>query len=145
MARHVVSDARRRNMSAIRGKHTQPELLVRRYLHAAGLRYRLHDPALPGKPDIVLRSLRTVVQVHGCFWHHHGCSNSVWPKTRPGFWRKKILGNRTRDLANDQSLVRLGFKVVTVWECEAKDPKELARLVRPVIRRHRRLQTKASL
>src|SRR6266404_4785076 len=77
-----VSESRRRNMAAIRGKNTTPEMLVRRFLHASGLRYKLHDPTLPGRPDIVLKRLRTIVEVQGCFWHHHNCANSVWPQTR---------------------------------------------------------------
>jgi DNA mismatch endonuclease, patch repair protein len=137
-----ISDARRRNMAAIKNKNTKPELVVRRLLHSAGLRYRLHDKQLPGKPDIVLTGLRTVVQVHGCFWHHHGCANSVWPKTRAAFWRAKIMSNVRRDRANDLAVARLGWRVVTVWECETKDLKRLVRVVRPMIQRHRRTKRK---
>ncbi len=115
---HIVPDARRRNMSAIRGKDTRPELLVRRYLHSQGFRYRLHVKDLPGKPDIVMRRMRTAIFVHGCFWHHHGCANSVWPKTRSAFWRKKILGNCSRDRERQRALARMGWNVRVVWECE---------------------------
>lgn len=139
-----ISDARRRNMAAIRNKNTKPEIVVRRTLHSAGLRYRLHDKRLPGKPDIVLKSLRTVVQVHGCFWHHHGCANSVWPKTRAAFWRAKIMGNVRRDRVTDLAVIRLGWRVVTVWECETWDAKKVARVVRPIIQRHHRLKRKAA-
>jgi DNA mismatch endonuclease, patch repair protein len=129
-----IPDARRRNMAAIKGKHTTPELTVRSLLHAAGFRYRLHDKRLPGRPDIVLTRFRTVVNVHGCFWHHHGCSNSVWPKTRADFWRNKIKGTVRRDRLNDRALAASGWKVLTVWECETWEPKLLARALRPLMR-----------
>jgi len=145
MALPKISDARRRNMAAIRNKNTKPELVVRRLLHSAGLRYRLHDNRLPGKPDIVLKRLRTVVQVHGCFWHHHGCANSVWPKTRAAFWRAKIMGNVRRDRVNDLAVIRLGWRVVTVWECETRDARKVVRVVRPIIQRHRRLKRKPAI
>lgn len=132
-----ISDARRRNMAAIKGKNTSPELVVRRLLHSAGLRYRLHDKRLPGKPDIVIKSLKTVVQVHGCFWHHHDCPNSVWPKTRKVFWREKIMGNVRRDRANSLALTHLGWKVVTVWECETRRANRVPKTIRSIIRRHK--------
>ena len=129
-----VSDARRRNMAAIRGWNTKPELVVRRFVHALGLRFRLQDRSLPGTPDLVLRRHDTVVFVHGCFWHHHGCANSVWPKTRPEFWREKILGNVSRDRRNEERLRAMGWRVVVIWECESKSPgvmrKRLQRLLR---------------
>ena len=105
-------------MAAIRGRDTKPELVVRRYLHRHGLRFRLHDKSLPGKPDLVFKRYNTVVFVHGCFWHHHGCKNSVWPKTRSGFWRSKIAGNIRRDRARIHELRSSGWKVVVIWECE---------------------------
>lgn len=120
MAKWPISEARSRNMAAIKGKNTNPELIVRRFLHGLGLRYRLHDNKLPGRPDIVLKGLNTVVLVHGCFWHHHGCVNSGWPKTRSKFWRDKIAGNKTRDKKNDKELLRLGWRVITVWECNIR-------------------------
>lgn len=107
-------------MAAIKGKNTKPELLVRRFLHSLGLRYRLHVSGLPGKPDIVLGGLQTVVLVNGCFWHHHGCANSVWPQTRSEFWRDKIEGNRERDRKNQQALEKLGWRVIKVWECDVR-------------------------
>jgi DNA mismatch endonuclease (patch repair protein) len=107
-------------MAAIRSKNTKPELLIRRFLHALGLRYGLHASGLPGKPDIVLRRLRTVVLVNGCFWHHHGCANSVWPQTRSGFWREKITSNRERDRRNQRELQQLGWRVIKVWECDVR-------------------------
>jgi DNA mismatch endonuclease (patch repair protein) len=125
-----ISESRRRNMAAIKGKNTTPEMLVRRFLHASGLRYKLHDPKLPGRPDIVLKRLRTIVEVQGCFWHHHGCANSVWPQTRAAFWRDKILGNRQRDIKNRRQLRRLGWRVITIWECEVRSGKAFPRLRR---------------
>jgi DNA mismatch endonuclease (patch repair protein) len=121
----AISEARRRNMAAIKGKNTQPELKVRRYLHAAGFRYRLHARNLPGRPDIVLPKLRTVVFIHGCFWHHHGCENSVWPKTRAEFWRMKILGNRRRDRMHARRLAKAGWRTLVIWECEVENPQRL--------------------
>lgn len=116
-------------MAAIRGKNTKPELTVRRALHAAGLRYRLHRKDLPGRPDIVLASRKAVVFVHGCFWHHHGCSNSVWPKVRELFWRTKILGNIARDRRNRRELRRMGWRVFVVWECDVRKSSMPARRV----------------
>jgi DNA mismatch endonuclease (patch repair protein) len=106
-------------MSRIRSKDTKPELVVRRYLHGRGLRFRLHAKGLPGRPDIVLRRFRTVVLVHGCFWHgHRDCPHFSLPKTRPDFWRAKIKANRSRDTLNCFRLATLGWRVLTVWECE---------------------------
>lgn len=118
-------------MAAIRGKDTKPELVVRRALHAAGLRYRLHQRELPGSPDIVLTRHRAVVFVHGCFWHHHGCSKSVWPKTRAEFWRRKITANRDRDVRVQYFLKTAGWRVFVVWECEIT-PSALATLERRI-------------
>jgi DNA mismatch endonuclease (patch repair protein) len=143
MADEGVSDARRRNMAAIKAKNTTPELLVRRHLHAKGLRFTLHDSKLPGKPDIVLSRLRTVIHVHGCFWHHHnGCVNSVWPKNRADFWREKISGTIKRDRRNDRALRSLGWRVVTIWECEAESSRNMAKILNPIVRRHRRISEK---
>jgi DNA mismatch endonuclease (patch repair protein) len=109
------------NMSQIKGKNTKPELLVRQYLHAQGLRYRLHDKKLPGKPDLVLLKYKTVVFVHGCFWHkHEGCRYFVVPKTRTEFWLNKIGKNVINDERQQAELTAAGWKVLTVWECELK-------------------------
>ena len=108
-------------MSQIKGKDTKPELLVRQYLHARGLRYRLHDKTLPGKPDLVLPKYKTVVFVHGCFWHkHEGCRYFVVPKTRTDFWLTKIGKNVVNDERQQAELTAAGWKVLTVWECELK-------------------------
>lgn len=116
-------------MAAIRGKDTKPEMLVRRAIHAAGFRYRLHRRDLPGSPDIVLTRLRTVVFVHGCFWHHHGCAKSVWPKTRAAFWRAKIEANIARDRRVRVFLRQAGWRVEQIWECELKSGGSLKALV----------------
>lgn len=109
------------NMSQIKGKNTKPEMLVRQYLHAQGLRYRLHDKKLPGKPDMVFAKYKTVVFVHGCFWHQHkGCRYFVVPKTRTEFWLNKIGRNVANDERQQIELAAAGWKVLTVWECELK-------------------------
>ena len=105
-------------MAGIRGKDTAPEVALRRALHGAGLRFRLHPKELPGRPDIVLPKWRAVVQVHGCFWHRHpGCRYATNPATRPEFWSAKFSGNVERDARNHSTLRALGWRVATVWEC----------------------------
>jgi DNA mismatch endonuclease (patch repair protein) len=111
------------NMSRIRGKDTKPEMLVRQYLHARGLRYRLHTKELPGKPDLVFSGLRTVIFVHGCFWHRHeGCRYFVVPKTRTDFWLNKIGRNVVNDKRQQEELRNQGWRVLVVWECELRPP-----------------------
>jgi DNA mismatch endonuclease, patch repair protein len=114
-------------MAAIRAKHTKPETLVRRTLHLMGYRFRLHDPRLPGKPDILLPRIRTIVQVKGCFWHGHHCLRGRVPKGNRSYWLAKIRGNRSRDLKNERKLRRMGWRVVTLWECNIRrsTPNEL--------------------
>ena len=121
-----VSSVRSRNMAAIRGKNTAPELAVRRILHAMGLRFRLHRKDLPGRPDIVLPKHRTVVFVHGWFWHRHeGCRYTTAPKTRQEFWQSKFAANVERDSRNGTDLQQLGWRVIVVWECELRQPSDL--------------------
>lgn len=111
-------------MARVRGRDTKPEMLVRRALHAAGLRYRLHAKDLPGKPDIVLPSRRVAVFVHGCFWHRHpdpNCKLARLPKSRLDFWIPKLEGNRARDERKKAELEALGWTVVEVWECGTDD------------------------
>lgn len=109
------------NMSQIKGKKTKPEEMVRKYLFAQGFRYRKNDKKLPGTPDIVLPKYKTVIFVNGCFWHgHEGCKYFVWPKSNPGFWKKKIETNIARDKEKTIELETLGWKVIVVWECELK-------------------------
>ena len=125
----VDKATRSRMMSAIRGKDTKPEMVVRRFLHRKGFRYRLHAKGLPGKPDIVLPKYRTVVFVHGCFWHRHrGCKLAASPKSNETFWRKKLDGNVERDRRNTQALESMGWRVLVVWECEINNENRLLEL-----------------
>lgn len=121
----VVDPATRsRMMAGIRGKGTRPELAVRRALHAAGFRFRLHDTRLPGRPDIVLPRYHAVVLVHGCFWHRHeGCRLTTTPATRSEFWEAKFAGNVARDTRDEAQLAAAGWRVAVLWECglRAKD------------------------
>ena len=112
-------------MRRVRREGTAPEMLVRRLLHSMGYRYRLHDPKLPGSPDIVLRRHRKVIFVHGCFWHRHDCSRATTPKANKSYWMKKFQRNMGRDAANREELKALGWQVLTVWECETKNLQEL--------------------
>jgi DNA mismatch endonuclease (patch repair protein) len=136
----MVSAARSAQMALVKSKDTAPELRVRQALHAAGLRYRIHDSRLPGKPDLVFPSRRTVLFVHGCFWHQHqGCSRCRTPKSRLDFWVPKLQQNVKRDQKNRAALRRLGWKVIAVWECQTESKLALVRLATkiyklPVIR-----------
>lgn len=122
MADVVDASTRSRMMAGIRGQHTAPEIAVRRYLHAAGLRFRLHDRRLPGSPDLVLPAYRTAVLVHGCFWHRHpGCRYATTPATRPEFWAAKFSENVDRDRRNTATLEAMGWNVMVVWECETRN------------------------
>jgi DNA mismatch endonuclease (patch repair protein) len=114
-------EVRSYNMSRIKSKDTKPEMLVRKFLHANGFRYRLHDKKLPGKPDIVLPKYKTVIFVHGCFWHgHDGCKYYVVPKTRTEWWLNKIDTNKANDIKAFKALKKEGWKIIEVWECDLK-------------------------
>jgi DNA mismatch endonuclease, patch repair protein len=131
MADIVDSATRSRMMSGIRGKNTAPEILTRKFLHSQGFRFRLHVKDLPGKPDIVLPKYRTVIFVHGCFWHQHpGCKDAVMPKSNTKFWTEKLEGNVRRDARNISELVRLGWQCLIVWECWAANSKKQKQLIR---------------
>ena len=118
----VNRETRSRMMSGIRGKNTTPELLVRKYLHGRGLRFRLHAKNLPGKPDLVFPKYKTVVFVHGCFWHQHPrCKLATMPASNVEFWKQKLEANRERDQRNKRMLKALGWSVLTVWECQLDD------------------------
>src|SRR5690606_10847832 len=118
MADIMTPAQRSERMSRIRGKDTKPELLVRRFLHREGFRYRLHARDLPGKPDLVLPKYRTVVFVNGCFWHGHSCQKQRVPGTNPDFWKSKVATNQARDKRTRRVLRRDGWRVVCVWECQ---------------------------
>lgn len=114
-------ETRSYNMSCIKGKGTNPEEIVRKYLFSQGFRYRKNDKRLPGTPDIVLPKYRTVIFVNGCFWHgHKGCKYFVWPKNNAEFWKKKIESNISRDRKKAETLKDQGWKVIVVWECDLK-------------------------
>lgn len=111
-------------MRSIRSKNTTPELIVRKLLFFHGFRYRLHESGLPGKPDIVIQKHRTIIFVHGCFWHGHTCkigSGSRRPKAHAEYWNRKISKNIERDEINQRKLLDLGWNVIVIWECETKD------------------------
>jgi DNA mismatch endonuclease, patch repair protein len=117
-------EVRSYNMSRIKGKDTKPEMLVRKFLHAQGFRFRLHVKDLPGKPDIVLPKYKTVIFVHGCFWHgHEGCKYYVIPKTRTDWWINKINSNIANDAKAITQLKKQNWKVIELWECELKPDK----------------------
>ncbi len=117
----VDEHTRSRMMSEIKGKNTKPELKLRRALHTRGLRYRLHEKKLPGKPDLVFPKYNAVVFVHGCFWHRHKCCKyTTNPATRAEFWQNKFRDNVARDQRNVDALILAGWRVAVVWECEIK-------------------------
>jgi DNA mismatch endonuclease (patch repair protein) len=111
---------RSKNMSFIKSKNTKPEILIRSLLFSKGYRFKIHDKKLPGKPDIVMPKLKTVVNIHGCYWHYHGCSRSNVPKTKTKYWLEKLENNKRRDSQNKRKLTKLGWKVIDVWECTLK-------------------------
>lgn len=120
MADKISKEARSRNMSLIQSKDTKPEMLVRKYLFNRGLRYRLHDKRLPGKPDLIFPKYKTAVFVNGCFWHRHGCKYTTTPKTNTDFWLAKFQKNVNRDIRNYEELEKSGWNVIVVWECDIK-------------------------
>jgi len=131
---HKISEQRSRNMSAIKSKNTKPEIAVRKLLHSMGYRFRLHRKDLPGSPDIVLPKYKTVIFVHGCFWHRHeNCKYASTPKTRKEFWEKKFRENINRDNLNQANLSLKGWKIIIIWECQLKgDKKKLMRDLLPI-------------
>ncbi len=130
VANSMTSAARSRNMAAIRSKNTRPELFVRRMVHKMGYRYRLHSEKLPGKPDIVFASRQKIILIHGCFWHRHSnCKNTPTPKTRTEYWQQKFATNVDRDRRTIGKLHKMGWGVMTVWECEIARPEKLARRI----------------
>nr|WIE92593.1 DNA mismatch endonuclease Vsr [Mesorhizobium sp. WSM4875] len=123
MADTLTPAERSERMSRIRSCDTKPEIALRKALHGLGFRFRLHSRRLPGKPDIVLPKHRTVVFVHGCFWHRHrGCKVATTPKTNTSFWVEKFDRNQSRDRRNGEALATAGWRVIVVWECELGTP-----------------------
>jgi len=141
-----TAEQRSRNMAAIRGKNTKPEIRVRSVLHALGYRFRLHRKDLPGKPDIVLSGIHTVIFVHGCFWHSHDCRyGRVIPATRSEFWREKRGRTVERDLRKARALDELGWRVLTVWECETRDIDGLSQVLQERLKSPGTLQPTSAL
>ena len=126
MADKISASQRSRIMSRIKSKDTAPEIVVRKYLHGLGYRFRLHDKKLPGKPDIVMKKYKTAIQVRGCFWHLHGCKFSNLPKSNKPYWISKLMKNKERDKLSDKNLNKMGWKVIVMWEC--KLPKNFIKL-----------------
>jgi DNA mismatch endonuclease, patch repair protein len=121
-------------MAAIRDRNTRPEMRVRSLLHSLGYRFRLHSKVLPGKPDIVLTKHKTIIFVHGCFWHCHDCRwGAVVPKTRADFWSNKRQGNVERDGKKKAALEALGWRVMTIWECQTRELEALLLVLKPLI------------
>lgn len=122
-------EQRSRTMRAVRSRDTGPEMIVRRFLHAAGLRFRLHDRHLPGVPDLVFPGRRVALFVHGCFWHQHpGCRAAARPNSRSDYWNRKLDGNVARDARHLVELTAAGWRTLVIWECETRDPQRLAAL-----------------
>ena len=120
MADNHSKEVRSKNMSHIRSTNSKPEEIVRKYLFSKGFRYRKNVRTLPGCPDIVLPKYKTIIFVNGCFWHKHDCPRFVWPASNEDYWRPKILRNVERDQKNAEALKNMGWRIITVWECELK-------------------------
>ncbi|KRV68237.1 DNA glycosylase [Aeromonas veronii] len=130
----VNPETRSRLMAGIKNANTKPEIQIRQLLHHAGFRYRLHNAALPGKPDLWLARYRAVIEVNGCFWHGHDCHLFKLPSTRTDFWQTKIASNRSRDARHLAELEQLGIRRLTIWECALKgrlrhDPERLTLVI----------------
>jgi DNA mismatch endonuclease (patch repair protein) len=130
MADSLSKQARSAHMARIRQKSTGPEMIVRRFLHAAGLRYALHRRDLPGRPDMVFPKHGVALFVHGCYWHGHSCRAGRIPSSNVDYWGPKLAANKERDARKSFELARLGWKVVTVWECQLKGSQASRRLER---------------
>lgn len=121
-------------MRAIRRSDTKPELLVRCLIHRCGYRFRLHRKDLPGKPDLVFSGRKAVIFVHGCFWHMHGCKSVRVPKSNVDYWGQKLGRNRERDAQNVDALMQMGWRVLTIWDCEMVNLAELEQRIRQFLK-----------
>ncbi len=119
-------DLRSKMMATVKNKNTAPEMSVRKALFAQGIRYRLHDKTLPGKPDLVFPKYKAVIFIHGCFWHNHDCKHGKLPSTNVDFWKQKLQGNALRDAADIAKLQAKGWRVRVIWSCSLKNKKEFA-------------------
>jgi DNA mismatch endonuclease (patch repair protein) len=139
-----VSPERSALMARVRSKNTSPEMEVRRALHRAGLRFRLHKKGLPGRPDVVLPSRKAAVFVHGCFWHRHpGCARTRTPKTRREWWQAKFASNVARDKKAHSALGKLGWKVFVIWECQTEVDAKIVKLVKTLHELEKRRTTES--
>ena len=121
------------NMSRIKGTNTKPEMLVRKFLFSKGFRYRINDKKLPGKPDIVLPKYKTVIFVNGCFWHEHeNCKYFTLPKTRTEWWKEKIEKTKITDFVKQEELIKMGYKVQIIWECEVKSKVIFSKIINEI-------------
>ncbi len=137
MADNLTPEKRSKIMSSIKGKNTKPELVVRSIAHRMGFRFRLHRKDLPGKPDLVFKRFKKVIFVHGCFWHQHRkCPISHLPTTNTKFWEEKFKQNHFRDEKNKRELKRLGWGVLTIWECETKKPGKIIKKLEKSLNSH---------
>lgn len=126
-------------MSRVRGRNTRPEMIARSFLRSRGYKYRLHVKKLPGRPDIVLYDVRKAIFINGCFWHQHrGCRRATIPKSNRRFWRLKLLKNVERDKQAKKLLHRQGWSVITLWECQLKNPKSRVLCLERLLRRLKR-------
>lgn len=125
------SNERSAVMAKVKGKNTKPEIALRKELFSLGLRYRLHSKILPGKPDIIFPKYESIIFVHGCFWHSHGCRKNLTPQSNVEYWTKKISNNLRRDRKNIFLLKKMGWKVLVVWECTLT-PKKLPQTLKRV-------------
>jgi len=131
---HLNKKKRSWNMGRIKSKNTKPEILVRSLLHRLGYRFRLHQKDLPGKPDIVLPKYKTVIFVHGCFWHQHkGCTRASTPKTHKEYWIPKLQKNKEKDKRYKFLLEKLGWNVIIIWECNTKNMVQLSRKIKGIM------------
>jgi DNA mismatch endonuclease (patch repair protein) len=140
MADNRTEQQRSANMRAVRGKNTLPERLIRSMLHRLGYRFRLHRKELPGTPDIVFPARKSVMFVHGCFWHGHDCRRGNLPSSNLDFWQAKIAKNRERDGRAHKQLRKDGWTVLTIWECETKNEEKLAKRLSRFLERVRRVK-----
>ncbi|MEZ5832673.1 MAG: very short patch repair endonuclease [Dongiaceae bacterium] len=132
--RHVVDATRSYIMSRVGQRNTPPEIRVRKILHGAGYRFRIHRKDIPGTPDIVLPRYKLLIFVHGCFWHRHkGCKKATFPKTRQQFWRKKFAANISRDAATVRLVRDLGWRCTIIWECQTLDSEALKRRIKRLL------------
>lgn len=136
MTDKITRAQRSENMSRIRSRDTKPELVVRRLLHRLGYRFRLHRRDLPGKPDITFPSRKSVIFVHGCFWHQHpkkNCADARPPKSNVSYWSPKLKRNVERDALHHEALRRMGWRSIVVWECETADPIKLSKKIKKIL------------